>query len=158
MNMQKRTLILLLLSSSLYAASSEVEIYQEPNSKSQIVGKVDLHHGVIPIYSKKNWIEIGDPRNGHVGWIPREKLKDTSHTALGMTPLYKTIIKQHDTDPSHKKIYRTSPFTTTTNAPDKKIVEALMKDMESQEKNIRNDMRQIMSLMRKNLGEEKGRG
>jgi len=153
--MQKRTLILLLLSSSLCAASSEVEIHQQPNSKSPIVGKVDLHHGVIPIYSKQNWVEIGDPRNGHVGWIPREKLKDTSHTALGMTSLYQAIIKNHPTDPTHKKIYRTSPFTTTTDAPDKKVVEALIKDMESQENNIRKDMQQIMSLMRKNMVVEK---
>lgn len=56
---------------SSYANAKEINLYADPKSDAKVLGKVDLAEGVIPIFSSKegDWMKVGDPRNGNVGWI-----------------------------------------------------------------------------------------
>jgi len=65
-----------LLSAPLLTQAKEIPLYQEPTDSSVSSNKVDLSLGVIPIFTSKdgNWVKVGDPRNGNVGWIKASEL------------------------------------------------------------------------------------
>jgi len=66
-----------ILSSPMLAMAKDIPLLQEPNAGAASAGTADLSSGVIPIFTSKdgNWVKVGDPRNGNVGWV---KAKDLS--------------------------------------------------------------------------------
>lgn len=58
------------------AFAREISLYDEPKDNGKVIGKIDIEAGVVPIFSAKSgdWMKVGDPRNGSVGWI---KISDT---------------------------------------------------------------------------------
>ncbi|MBT8506662.1 SH3 domain-containing protein [Coxiella-like endosymbiont of Rhipicephalus sanguineus] len=55
--------------------SEFINLYQSPELKSTVLQKVSPDDELIPIYQKKDWIKVGDLRNGKVGWINREQYR-----------------------------------------------------------------------------------
>lgn len=53
------------------ALARDISLYDEPKDNAKILGKIDIEAGVVPIFSTKGgeWMKVGDPRNGNVGWI-----------------------------------------------------------------------------------------
>jgi len=51
--------------------ASTVNLYDQPKADAKVIGTVDISTGVIPIFSSPqgDWMKVGDPRNGNVGWI-----------------------------------------------------------------------------------------
>lgn len=60
------------------AFAKTINLYQEPQTTSKIVGTVDTASGVVSIYSpkKSDWVKVGDPKNGMVGWVKKTDLGD----------------------------------------------------------------------------------
>lgn len=54
-------------------AIKQIVIYSAPNKTAKVEKKVDPTERLIPIYQKKNWIKVGDPKNGETGWINRDQ-------------------------------------------------------------------------------------
>lgn len=79
--MKIKICILTLLASFLFitlpALAKEINLYDQPTTNAKVVATVDPAVGIIPIFSPKNgdWIKIGDPRNGNVGWVKTSDLK-----------------------------------------------------------------------------------
>lgn len=69
-----------LVLTSFSAFAKEISLYDQPNNNAKVVGTVDPATGIVPIFSPKpgDWIKIGDPRNGNVGWIKSTELKSIS--------------------------------------------------------------------------------
>lgn len=76
---------LLLFSNASYAVSLQqsfgdskkspsIKLYKFPELKSIVLQKV-LPEEVIPIYYTKDWIKVGEPSNGQVGWINRAQYR-----------------------------------------------------------------------------------
>lgn len=63
-----------IFSSLLFA--KEVDLYDAPKADAKVTGKIDLSAGVIPIYTPKegDWIKVGDPHNGNVGWLKSSEM------------------------------------------------------------------------------------
>lgn len=59
------------LFSATSALAKDVSLYDQPKADAKVVGNIDLSAGVIPIFTTKqgDWMKVGDPRNGNVGWI-----------------------------------------------------------------------------------------
>ena len=83
----------IIMASMLVAASltlpglgmaKEIPLLQEPKIGSAPAGTADLSSGVIPIFTSKdgNWVKIGDPRNGNVGWIKASELSGNGETSI----------------------------------------------------------------------------
>lgn len=72
------------LSLPILAQAKEIPLYQEPKEGAPSTAKADLSVGVIPIFTSKdgNWVKIGDPRNGNVGWIKASELSGNNETSV----------------------------------------------------------------------------
>lgn len=44
-------------------------VYAEPHSNANAVQKVSPSHRLIPIFRRGEWVKVGDPSDGKVGWI-----------------------------------------------------------------------------------------
>ncbi|WP_157843820.1 SH3 domain-containing protein [Candidatus Coxiella mudrowiae] len=61
--------------------SEFINLYQSPELKSTVLQKVSPDEQLIPIYyHKKDWIKVGNLRNGKVGWINREQYRKVFET------------------------------------------------------------------------------
>ena len=63
------------ISSNCLAKS--VNLYDQPNANGKVINTVDSNTGIVTIYKPKegDWIKVGDPRNGNVGWAKLADLK-----------------------------------------------------------------------------------
>lgn len=67
------------LSLSGLALAKNINLYDQPQTASKVVGTIDTSSGIISIYSpeKSEWMKVGDPKNGNVGWVKKTDLGDT---------------------------------------------------------------------------------
>lgn len=72
----KKYLFLILLIFFQTALAKDINLYEQPKSDAKIVGSVDSEIGIIPIFTPKDvdWIKVGDPRNGNVGWVKKSDM------------------------------------------------------------------------------------
>lgn len=55
--------------------NKEILLYATPTSKT-LEEKLPGDAALIPIYREKDWVKVGDPRNGKVGWVNRKQLRE----------------------------------------------------------------------------------
>jgi hypothetical protein len=60
------------------AMAKPVNLHEQPQQNSKVIGTIEVSEGFVPIFTPKdgNWIKIGDPRNGNVGWVQSSDLSD----------------------------------------------------------------------------------
>jgi len=65
---------ILINASSALAAS--LKLYDQPKSDAKQIGTIHSETGIIPIFSSQNsdWMKVGDPSNGNVGWVKTSDL------------------------------------------------------------------------------------
>lgn len=73
--------------------AAEIPLYDQPNAGAKVVGNIDTSVGVIPIYTPTNseWVKVGDPRNGNVGWLKSADLSKAMGSSNGVTFSQKII-------------------------------------------------------------------
>lgn len=54
--------------------NGQIMVYSAPDGK-QILAKLPANTSLIPIYRQKDWIKVGNPRNGQVGWVNKAQLR-----------------------------------------------------------------------------------
>lgn len=55
------------------ANAGQIIVYSAPDTK-KILEKLPGNAVIIPIYRQKEWVKIGDPKNGKVGWVNKEQV------------------------------------------------------------------------------------
>jgi hypothetical protein len=102
----------LLLSASLSA--KPVNMYEQPQTDSKVIGTIDSGSSMVPIFSSKagDWMKVGDPQNGNVGWI---KVNDVSasNTANGVTSTGFSMSEKTVNTSNGPKTYRVMQFGNT---------------------------------------------
>jgi SH3-like domain-containing protein len=76
------TVLLGLISFSALAAS--LSLYQNPDSKSNVIATVKEGQAIIPIFHHDDWIKVGDPSNGNVGWVNKDQLQKSGYPQVSM--------------------------------------------------------------------------
>lgn len=68
--------VLVTFSFTSMALAKEVNLFDQPKTDAKVIGKVDLAVGVVPIFTSKegDWMKVGDPRDGNVGWIKSNEM------------------------------------------------------------------------------------
>lgn len=56
-------------------ASIEVNLYESPVLKSKIIQHLPINTDLITIYSKGDWIKVGNRSNGETGWINKNQFQ-----------------------------------------------------------------------------------
>lgn len=61
-----------------------ISLYDQPAANAKIIGSIETDHGLIPIYQPQNsdWMKVGDPNNGNIGWIKQSELKNASNVNI----------------------------------------------------------------------------
>jgi hypothetical protein len=102
----------LCISATLFA--KPVTLYEQPKTDSKIVGTIDSASSMVPIFSNKegDWMKVGDPQNGNVGWI---KVNDVaaSNTANGVTSTGFSMSEKTVNTSNGPKTYRVMQFGNT---------------------------------------------
>jgi len=70
-----------------FAALNNINLYDQPKSGAKVIGTVDVSAGVVAIFSSPqgDWMKVGDPRNGNVGWIKSSDLNNSGPTSFTFT-------------------------------------------------------------------------
>lgn len=63
---------------------SNIALYMQPSVKSRVVATLPYYTRFVPIYESGDWLKVGDPANGMVGWINKDEymraLDDAVHS------------------------------------------------------------------------------
>lgn len=76
---------MLLMNSNCFAKN--INLYQDPKSDAKIVGSINPEAGVVPIYTSKtgDWVKVGNPNNGNVGWVKSSDLVQSGVSNSGFS-------------------------------------------------------------------------
>lgn len=68
-----------------YCLAKNINLYDQPKADAKIIGTIDPSKGIVPIFSPKQseWVKIGDPHNGNVGWVKSSELASAGNTSSG---------------------------------------------------------------------------
>jgi hypothetical protein len=80
----KRLMMVLLSLISFNALAASLSLYQNPDSTSNVIGTVKEGQAIIPIFNRGDWIKVGDPTNGNVGWVTKDMLQKSSYPQIAM--------------------------------------------------------------------------
>ena len=81
----KRFMVALLGLISFSALAATLSLYQNPDSKSNVIASVKEGQAIIPIFHHGDWIKVGDPSNGNVGWVTKEALQKSGYPQVSMS-------------------------------------------------------------------------
>lgn len=59
---------------ALAANTDQIIVYSAPNTQ-KVLEKLPGDASLIPIYRQKQWVKVGDPRNGRVGWVNKKQVR-----------------------------------------------------------------------------------
>lgn len=71
----------------------QVVIYAAPE-KNRILRRVPANTRLVPIFQKGDWVKVGNPRNGQVGWINRQQYRQAMKVFY--RPDVQTVYIQYD--------------------------------------------------------------
>ena len=80
----KRFMIVFLGLISFSALAATLSLYQNPDSTSNVIGSVKEGQAIIPIFNRGDWIKVGDPSNGNVGWVTKDMLQKSGYPQIAM--------------------------------------------------------------------------
>ncbi|MES2216929.1 MAG: SH3 domain-containing protein [Pseudomonadota bacterium] len=104
-------LVLTVVSSFATSAvlAKNISLYEEPKTDSKVVASIDSSSTLVPIFSNKSgdWMKVGDPKNGNVGWI---KVSDLSTSKGDSESSGFSMTEQTVGTPNGPQTYRTIQF------------------------------------------------
>lgn len=134
-----KTFILMLISFCIYSTTTQIfakpiNLYDQPKEDAKIVATVDSDVGVITIFTPKagNWVKVGDPRNGNVGWIKSSDMGQAKFTFNMMTT--------GNGAQRYQFIQTGSPYT-------EKQMDKMMEQMRQRQETLQKDMQKMMQDM-----------
>ncbi len=133
----------LLFATTLFAKS--VSLYDQPKSDGKVIGSIDPSIGIIPIFTSKegNWVKVGNPHNGEVGWIKSSDLTQSETGSSGFSFSQK-IVDTGKGPPSYVFQFG-APLPLT-----KEETDALYKRIQAQQAAIQKSVQQVIENTFKN--------
>jgi hypothetical protein len=135
----KKIVLTILFSVALFSSSlvfaKMINLYEQPQADSKVVATVDSNAGIVPIYSppKSEWIKVGDPHNGNVGWM-----KSSEFNTSGSGFSFRVI-----NSGSGPNSFQVLQFGT----PNAEQSKAALKEMEAKEKALQKQMQDMVKTM-----------
>lgn len=158
--MKKFTLIMasicLIITSSVFATNQkstppEVMIYSQPSESSKVIEKINPNVRLVEIFQKsKDWIKVGNPNNGNVGWINQQQYQQAWNEFN--QPNIKTIFVQYSkNDKNGKPEMNVIAYQNGKKVSDKEAKE-LYEKIKKQNSAEQKQMQQFFSQVNQNMG------
>lgn len=122
-------------------AAKPLKLYDQPKADAKVVGSIESSNGVVPIYTPEHsdWMKVGDPKNGNVGWINVNDLSDNSgSSATQFSMTQKTI----ETKSGPKTVQMVEFSTPKTMTPQESL--ALQKEIQTRQDNLQKSIQKMM--------------
>ncbi len=134
------------------AIAKDINLYDQPQAAAKIVGTFDSTKGFIPIFSTPDgqWVKIGDPRNGNVGWAKITDLATTNGPA-GISVMQKTVNDPSGVPKSYQVFQFLDPSTTQQQR------QKMSQDLQFQDgpHSLQNTLKDLATDLNKNVEEMK---
>jgi len=127
--------------------TEQINLYQEANAKSHVVGKVSPQSNLVMIMRKGQWVKVGDRSNGQVGWINRKQY--ISAREKWMRPDIQQVYVNVEKDPkTGKMVYNVVAYKNGKKLSEEKAQQLYQKLRLQQQKEWKNS-RRIQRQMQK---------
>ncbi len=135
------TLVLIFTSLSF---AKTINLYDQPKADAKITGTLDTNKGIIPIFTPKEgqWVKVGDPSNGNVGWIKTSDLGTEPGAASSFT--FMQHMFNDGKGPQNYQFILSGP---------QKLTPEQMKDMQLRQQQVQEAFKKMMQDMYKDLGD-----
>ena len=141
--MKSKPIILAVLSSvfAFSALAKSVSLYEQPQTTSKVVGTIDLSAGVIPISTPNGgeWVKVGDPHNGNVGWIKSSDLSAGTTSSFSFT---QKVTNDGKAPQTYKIEFGNMPTINTQQAED--LIKSMQKSSQKMIQDMLNDTKPII--------------
>lgn len=127
------------LSTSICMAKS-LNLYDQPKADAKVVGTINSDTGIIPIFTPKEgeWIKVGDPQNGNVGWLKQSDLQ-----AIGISFTQNIISTGNGTNSFN--LIQVPTVSTMTPEQTKAMVKHIQENQQAVQKAMSHVMQDIFS-------------
>lgn len=133
------TLMTFFITSACFAKT--LNLYEQPKTDAKVVGKIDTEAGFVPIFTPKNsdWMKVGDPSNGNVGWVQSKELSSAgSNTGFTFS---QQVVNTEAGPQSYVVKFGTPKSLSQTDA------KKLISQMETRQKQVQADMEKMIQEM-----------
>lgn len=127
--------------------AKNINLYDQPTAQAKIVGTIDPANGIVPIFTPKagDWIKIGDPHNGNVGWVKSSDLAHAGPISNGFT-FTQSITNNGAAPESYVMHFGAPPHMTPEQSA------AFFKQIQTQQSAIQKDMQNMVQDIFNNAG------
>jgi hypothetical protein len=146
--------IVILTCSASAAFAKNINLYDQPNTTAKVVGSINESAKLVPIFTNKagDWMKVGDPTNGNVGWV---KVSDFNNSGNGATSAGFSISEETVNTPNGPKTYRTIQFAqpednAQTQLAIKHLVEQQQAIMQNSQRMFNDVYKQMNDLYKSN--------
>lgn len=151
-------LVVLLFCSFLSMASyaNPVNIYEKPDSKSNIVSSIKDNDQIMPIfYVNKEWVKVANLKNGDVGWMKAEELKGPMIiTKIHGSKIQQQIVVNKNSKSKEPVAYSITQYSSANPAELKpEDAEKIFKQVEERNTKIKASVQKMQVDMQKTIQE-----
>lgn len=130
--------------------AKSLNLYDQPKVDAKVIATIDSTVGMVPIFTPKDgdWIKVGDPKNGNVGWVKTSDFSNDSDLGSQLTVTEQTI-RTSEGPKTYRIIQFGTPSTLTAEQASAMTKEAQQRQQAIQEsvqkmmQNFYNDMNDL---------------
>ena len=133
------------------AFATTINMYEQPSADSKLVASVASDAPLRPIFytEKKDWVKVGNPQNGDVGWIKAMEFKEVPGVIKINSSQIQQLVTGKDDKTKEYKIIQYSGPNELTPEDAKKAVQ----DMEKRNEKMRAYSQKMQEEIQKSIQE-----
>lgn len=123
-------------------------LYSEPHTKAKIVSKVSPWKQLVKIYQKGDWVKVGDPETGDVGWVSLQQYRQLMKelTKPKVQTRSRTVYIQQVSNPMKPGKYKITAYENGKRVSQKRA-EQLLKETQRQQMQSEDQFQKIQRQM-----------
>lgn len=126
------------------SAPTRVNLYSDPDASSKVLEALKPNQNLVPIFHKGDWIKVGNPRDGKVGWINQKQYR--SAYEAWYRPSVQTIFVRNDQDKEGKPVVNIIAYSNGKKL-DEKQAKALYERMQQEQQQEMKNVHQLTHQM-----------
>jgi hypothetical protein len=131
-------------------SSKYIMVYDNPADNAKVVDKLDPTTLLVPIYRQGQWLKVGNPNNGDVGWINIDQYRKLI-AAFSKSQVQNVFVQTVALSPSGDG-KKTVVYENGKQVNDKRAAE-IIKQMNTQQKELQERMTKFNDNMQKMFDE-----
>lgn len=136
----------------LQVQGKSATIYEQPDLKSKVVETLASGSTIIPIFEQKDWFKVANPKDGAVGWLPKNALEQGTQVliSVGHPADSQYIVTQKNKAGDVVGTYRIIQYSNGKPL-DQQQAEALFKQVQEQQRQIQEKVNKAFAESFKNF-------